>query len=496
MAYLDTFQCGTYNDPRDERCPRCKQWKSSPRTGTGDGQPSSRDRRSMSTGDGPPSSRNRRSFDDQDRHRNNDRKRDGDVDGHYGPPSRGGDRRGRESDDYDDDDRPHKKSREDTPAPKKPQWPPPFESAGASFLFDARSGMFYEPSSDFFYDPKTKLYYSNKEQRYFRYDADKKPDAFQPIGDENGASGQGLMGGQGGEGSTSPVGETAAEVSPGPNVIETKPEKVELKPKIAISLKTTVSPKDGGRKSLNELTAMEKTKRKEKTIRRKESLSAVENNAANPALTQPHKKHAKDMDKWSDRIKEMRGGDPTNDAAPASEKVKTTASGQPICALCRRKFATLEKLQQHEKLSPLHKENLAKKAATDAVAAAAANDAAKQRQESETSYRDRSKERRLMHHGSHVNPDSSHAEALLAHTLNSSSAETKPTEVIRPEETLNDANVGNQMLQKLGWKSGETLGRNNGAQQDGTGGNKDDVASNLKSDWERIELLARRGGRR
>ncbi len=42
-------------------------------------------------------------------------------------------------------------------APRKREWPPHFESSCASYIFDARSGMFYEPASDFFYEPKTKL---------------------------------------------------------------------------------------------------------------------------------------------------------------------------------------------------------------------------------------------------------------------------------------------------------------------------------------------------
>jgi len=95
-------------------------------------------------------------------------------------------------------------------------------------------------------------------------------------------------------------------------------------------------------------------------------------------------------------------------------------------------------------------------------------------------------------YGAHVPTQSSHAEALLAHSLDPSSTSTtssgaKHTQVIRPEETLNDTNVGNKLLQKLGWKSGEMLGRHT---KDGSGANEDVVSKNLRSDWERIESLA------
>jgi hypothetical protein len=162
--------------------------------------------------------------------------------------------------------------------------------------------------------------------------------------------------------------------------------------------------------------------------------------------------------------------------------------------LCRRKFPTVEKLEQHEKLSALHKENLAKKAAADAA----------NKKEETASYRDRSKQRRMMYGddltSSHSSGPSSRAEAILAQVdgrpgASSSGTLEKTTEIVRPEDTLGNTNVGNKLLQKLGWKSGDALGRK---QEDGENneGGKDDVASSLKSDWERIESLAQGGGGR
>ncbi|KAL3773900.1 hypothetical protein ACHAW5_005345 [Stephanodiscus triporus] len=339
--------------------------------------------------------------------------------------------------------------------------------------------MFYEPASDFFYDPKTKLYYSNKKGQYFRYDADKKPYVFQPIIVETGVpDGSGLED-QGIVALTSATMPTAAAAS------EECSAAAEPKPKIAISLKTPVPQMDHGAKSLIDIAVIEKAKLNVKNAHRLVSASSPGESAAG-MLPQAHKKHAEDMNKWSERVKEMREDDSTKVQQP--ETTKVTASGQPICVLCRRKFADLDKLQKHERLSALHRENLAKKDA----AAAVARDAARQKQESEASYRDRSKERRMMY-GSHVAPESSHAEALLAHSLGSASV----AEVIRPESTLNDTNVGNKLLQKMGWSSGESLGRTtaNANSTDGSA-TKNDATSTLKSDWERIESLAQRGGRR
>ena len=54
--------------------------------------------------------------------------------------------------------------------PTAPTWPPIFEQHGCEYIFDGRSGMFFEPQSNFFYYPKTKLYYGNDVQKYFRFD--------------------------------------------------------------------------------------------------------------------------------------------------------------------------------------------------------------------------------------------------------------------------------------------------------------------------------------
>ncbi|KAL3806616.1 hypothetical protein ACHAXA_004420 [Cyclostephanos tholiformis] len=436
-------------------------------------------------------------------HRDGHHERGRDDDGHYGPPTahRGFSRRGR-NDDNDDDDLhedyarhpPHrKKSRGggdgdgDGSMPRKREWPPHFESSGASFIFDARSGMFYEPASNFFYDPKTKLYYSNARRQYYRYDADKRPYVFQPIGVPAAVPDTTGLGGQGNEipnvaTTTTASNECWADASSPGHPVATEVA-VETKSKIAISLKTPLPPKDPAAKSLTDIAVMEKAKLNQKNVHRQIFTSAPGDNAVG-TLPQAHKKHAEDMTKWSERVKEMRGED--GNKAPVT--AKATASGQPICVICRRKFADVDKLLKHERLSELHRNNLAKKAASDA-AAAVTRDGALQKHDSEASYRDRSKERRMMH-GSHLAFEQSHAEALLAHSLGSASV----AEVIRPEETLDNRNVGNKLLQKMGWKSGESLGRI-GAQENADGSSTD-VVSTLKNDWEKIESMAQRGGGR
>ena len=328
-------------------------------------------------------------------------------------------------------------------------------------MFDVRSGMFYEPASDFFYDPKTKLYYSNKKQKYFRFAKGMDPE-FEAVDDHQPGVG----------GATAHVGSTTVPIPDGSNT-----PAADDKSKIAISLKTTSLPSASASSAASERSKLIEKLRKASSA--KPAASTVE--------TQVDKKHAKDLDVWSNRIKEMKGEEAPIASQPTlsdPSTVKTTASGQPICVICRRKFANIEKLHQHEKLSALHKDNLAKKAASDAAKE-------KKAAASATAYRDRTKERQMLYAASSA--DATHVDKLLASVNSVGNAERK-TEVVRPDQTLGDTNIGNQLLQKMGWKNGDALGRKQGGETAADANVGDTVANNLKNDWERIESMAQAGG--
>jgi RNA-binding protein 5/10 len=328
--------------------------------------------------------------------------------------------------------------------------------------------MFYEPASDFFYDPKTKMYYSNKKQKYFHFIKGMDPE-FQAVESQQQVDGFGA-------GVSGRATSIASDAAANQSITEGSE-----KSKIAISLKTTALSSSSATQTPASSTSLERSRLIEKL--RKASSAPV---PPTPAEAQVDKKHAKNMDVWTNRIKEMKGEAPDSAATQQATEptpVKTTASGQPICILCRRKFADIEKLRRHEKLSVMHKENTAKKAASDAKKEAAVPDC---------TYRDRTKERQLMYAASSM--DTTHVDKLLASVNPNPIAEKKPDE-IRPEQALGDTNVGNQLLQKMGWKNGEALGR----KQDGGNGEEPkegrNVAESLKNDWERIESLAQAGGR-
>ena len=273
--------------------------------------------------------------------------------------------------------------------------------------------------------------------------------------------------------------------------------------------------------------------------------TSIPETKASVALTttpKVQKKHVADMEKWSALGREIQGEGikDTSDADPSPQpvlkkvaklvnaaplpqtsKVTKTAKGEPICLLCRRKFASLEKLCQHERVSALHKQNLAKKTAEEArkkegiehcsleklcqherVSALQKQNLAKKTAEEarkkegiehcQGDYRDRAKERRLLYGPDAPGSQSQHKEdtpSLTGPSLEKARQVTA-TEVVVPQECFGEANIGNKMLQKLGWKKGVCLGRKQESALSAERNDRSDVEKKLKEDWERIESLA------
>ena len=142
----------------------------------------------------------------------------------------------------------------------------------------------------------------------------------------------------------------------------------------------------------------------------------------------------------------------------------------------------MEKLKQHEQFSALHKQNLVKKRKLEELNSSKAAE-----------YRDRAKERRFMY-----DADSN----VAAPAIDPSIADMGPsldrarvvttTETVAPDQSLGESNVGNQLLQKLGWKSGGSLGRRGEEKDNEFKAASTEMKNNLKQDWERIEQLSRK----
>lgn len=124
------------------------------------------------------------------------------------------------------------------------------------------------------------------------------------------------------------------------------------------------------------------------------------------------------------------------------------------CMLCKRAFPSAEVLTKHLKMSNLHKENLQKYKLNKGILEIGGGSSA-------LNYRDRAKERRQKYGEADPVPVNRSKErfqreiekqASIAQTYQASNVAAQP---------ISEGNIGNRLLQKMGWKAGSGLGKSN-----------------------------------
>lgn len=118
------------------------------------------------------------------------------------------------------------------------------------------------------------------------------------------------------------------------------------------------------------------------------------------------------------------------------------------CLLCKRQFPNKEALTRHQQLSDLHKQNLEN---WYQVRGLDPNDP----QQRNNKYRDRAKERRAKY-GEPEPPQPNKSKEKYLKSL----AEEIPI-YEEPKKGIGSDNVGNKLLQKMGWSEGMGLGKSN-----------------------------------
>ncbi|KAH8393709.1 hypothetical protein KR200_010007 [Drosophila serrata] len=120
------------------------------------------------------------------------------------------------------------------------------------------------------------------------------------------------------------------------------------------------------------------------------------------------------------------------------------------CQLCKRAFQSLDILQKHLKISTLHKENLAKLNRNSVETSI----------EVGLSYRDRAKERRLKY-GEGDPPPPNRTRELFEQDMKTLQTNQNNNVGQAPVMPIGSSNVGNRLMQKMGWSEGQGLGRKN-----------------------------------
>jgi len=123
------------------------------------------------------------------------------------------------------------------------------------------------------------------------------------------------------------------------------------------------------------------------------------------------------------------------------------------CLLCKRAFPNQETLLKHQQLSDLHKQNLEAFYRSTGISV----EDAKQKS---VQYRDRAKERRLKYN----EPDVPPANRLKENYMRAREATVNYEEPTKKK--IGGDNVGNKLLQKMGWQEGMGLGKSNQGRTD------------------------------
>lgn len=123
------------------------------------------------------------------------------------------------------------------------------------------------------------------------------------------------------------------------------------------------------------------------------------------------------------------------------------------CMLCKRAFPSADVLTKHLKMSNLHKENLQKYKLTQGILEIGGVSA--------LNYRDRAKERRLKYGEVETVPVNRSKERFVREMEKQASITQTYQASTIASQPISEGNIGNKLLQKMGWKTGSGLGKTN-----------------------------------
>ncbi|XP_052094711.1 RNA-binding protein 5-like isoform X2 [Mytilus californianus] len=327
--------------------------------------------------------------------------------------------------------------------PEYQVYPPPDVS---QYQYEETSGYYYDPSTTLYYDASTQYYYNAQTGQFLYWDADKFTYLPAPNGDEN----------------SSRDGDQRKEP-------RDKKEKVKVAKKIAKDMEKWAKTLNAQKETIKHFN---KTFQTISGVRimddKKESATA---DAGFAILEMSVKGGLVEDKKLMPPPPFLSGGpanqtqSPTTQSASAAglvasyggdsdsdgeedsqgggvDESKLTDWNKLACLLCKRQFQTKEILVKHQQMSGLHKENLEKLYRSKGVNQGGNTDAEK------LQYRDRAKERREKY-GIPPPPEPRNKRPEV------------PAVYEEPTKTgIGGENIGNKLLQKMGWSAGQGLGKN------------------------------------
>ncbi|KAI5752888.1 hypothetical protein M8J77_021487 [Diaphorina citri] len=298
----------------------------------------------------------------------------------------------------------------------------------SSFQYDQTSGYYYDALTKLYYDANTRYFYNSKTNNYLYWDSTNSTYYNVPktIKDES--------------------------VKESTSGVENTEENVE----------TAKKPDDRDKVKVAKRVAKDMEKWA-KTLNHRKEISKVANNTEQAASESPSQSTQGSADvcfsvvgnNREEKTKKSLVAAYESDEEP--EVQEETVSGEEkqqidwdklACLICKRQFNSKDILKKHTQLSELHKSNLKMWYTSRNLDP---NDAVHRA----VQYRDRAKERRLKYGEPEVPP---------ACKLKAKYSKVKEATVTFEEPTkkgIGADNVGNKLLQKMGWTQGQGLGKTN-----------------------------------
>ncbi|KRT80869.1 RNA binding protein, partial [Oryctes borbonicus] len=303
------------------------------------------------------------------------------------------------------------------------------------YTYDKSSGYYYDQSTGLYYDSNSTYYWNSVIQKYLYWDREKLTYVLAPTAYENYSGNQNQP-------SDTPPAET-----------ENKKPKTEKHDKFKTAKKIA---KDMERwaKNLNQKKDIQCVKTNPEISTNSVSLFL---GSADIGFSVLEKKNIQ-MNGYKPEITEVvEPQPPPLVAAYGGESESSEDEDIPlndlefldysklICNLCKRQLNSADALTKHAQLSALHKQNLEARLRKNNLETA-----------EKTVYRDRAKERRMKY----GDPDEPQPSKLKEKYLKSRELVDLPVSA-SVSEPIGAENVGNRLLQKMGWTEGQGLGKSN-----------------------------------
>ncbi|KAL1492624.1 hypothetical protein ABEB36_010859 [Hypothenemus hampei] len=307
-----------------------------------------------------------------------------------------------------------------------------------SYVYDKTTGYQYDPSTGLYYDPNSTYYWNNVIQKYLFWDNEKCSYLLAPTYDNfntNNGCANGL------------INTTCEEIKPKSTSKppSEKQDKVKVAKKIAKDMERWA-------KTLNQKkeTAAIKNAYEANSLNSSASADIGFSVLEKKATVAPLNLHS-----FKKETIEIPEAPPTKPRIVASYGESESSGDEDeeslldftklICNLCKRQLGSIEALQKHAKMSSLHKQNLE-----------ARRKKKSENQPEKIVYRDRAKERRMKY----GDPDEPQPSKLKEKYLKALSSDI-PAPAASVAEPIGAENVGNRLLQKMGWTEGQGLGKSN-----------------------------------